>query len=161
MARDASRQLTSITELSLCVLPHHLEHAEAGGLARRLRRHQGLVDETTEHVDDVADRRNRGRGIEIEAAREHGQTTERDALVVEQEVVTPVEGGGQGLLAVRMAAPVTREEGERIAQADGELCDREVGDTHGGQLEGEGDAVETATDLGDRGGGGGIEHEAR
>ena len=34
-------------------------------------------------------------------------------------------------------------------------------DTHGGQLEGEGDAVETATDLGDRGGGGGIEHEAR
>ena len=102
-----------------------------------------------------------GGGIEVEAAGEHGQTTERDALVVEQEVVTPVEGGGQGLLAVRMAAPATGEDGERIAQAGGELCDREVDDTHGGQLEGEGDAVETATDLGDRGGGGGIEHEAR
>jgi hypothetical protein len=36
-----------------------------------------------------------------------------------------------------------------------------VDDSHGGQLEGEGDAVETATDLGDRGGGSGIEHEAR
>ena len=161
MALDACRQLTSITELSLGVLPHHLEHAEAGGLARRLGRHQGLVDETTEHVDDVADRGHGGGGIEVEAAREHGQTTERDALVVEQEVVTPVEGGGQGLLAVRMAAPATGEDGERIAQAGGELCDREVDDTHGGQLEGEGDAVETATDLGDRGGGGGIEHEAR
>ena len=102
-----------------------------------------------------------GGGIEVEAACEHGQTTERDALVVEQEVVTPVEGGGQGLLAVRMAAPATGQDGERIAQAGGELCDREVDDTHGGQLEGEGDAVETATDLGDRGGGGGIEHEAR
>ena len=32
MALDACRQLTSITELSLGVLPHHLEHAEAGGL---------------------------------------------------------------------------------------------------------------------------------
>ena len=42
-----------------------------------------------------------------------------------------------------------------------ELCDREVDDAHGGQFEREGDAVETATDLGDRGSGGGIEHEAR
>lgn len=33
-------------------------------------------------------------------------------------------------------------------------------DAHGSQLEGEGDAIETATDLGDRGGGGGIENEA-
>ena len=57
--------------------------------------------------------------------------------------------------------PRRDEDGERIAQAGGELGDREVDDTHGGQLEGEGDAVETATDLGDRGGGGGIEHEGR
>ena len=161
MALDACRQLTSITELRFGVLPHHLEHAEAGGLARRLGRHQGLVDETTEHVDDVAGRRDGGGGIEVEATGEHGQATERDALVVEQEVVAPVEGGGQGLLAVRMAVPATGEDAERIAQAGGELGDGEVDDTYGGQLEGEGDAVETATDLGDRGGSGGIEHEAR
>ena len=161
MACDASRQLTSITEVSLGVLPHHLEQVEADGLARRLGRHQGLVNETTEHVDDIADGRNGGGGIEIETACEHGQTTERDAFVVEQEVVTPVEGGGQGLLAVRMAAPASGEDGERITQAGGELHDREVDHTHGGQFEGEGDAVETATDLGDRGSGGGIEHEAR
>ena len=161
MALDACRQLTSVTELSLGVLPHHLEHAEAGDLVRRLGRHQGLVDETTEHVDHVADRRHDGGGIEVEAAGEHRQPTERDALVVEQEVVAPVEGGGQGLLAVRMAAPAPGEDGERIAQAGGELGDREVDDAHGGQLEGEGDAVETTTDLGDGGGGGGIEHEAR
>ena len=35
------------------------------------------------------------RGVEVEATREHGQTTEHHALVVEQEVVAPVEGGGQ------------------------------------------------------------------
>ena len=127
MALDACRQLTSITELGLGVLPHHLEHAEAGGLARRLGRHQGLVDETTEHVDDVADRRDGGGGIEVEAAGEHGQTTEHDTLVVEQEVVAPVEGGGQGLLAVRMAAPATGEDGERIAQAGGRAGRRRGG----------------------------------
>ena len=110
---------------------------------------------------DVADRGDGGGGIEVEAAGEHGQTTERDSLVVEQEVVAPVEGGGQGLLAVRMAGPAPGEDGERIAQADGQLGDGEVDDTHGGQLEGEGDAVEAATDLGDGGGSGGIEHEAR
>jgi hypothetical protein len=36
-----------------------------------------------------------------------------------------------------------------------------VDDAHRGELEGERHAVETATDLGDRGSGGGIEHEAR
>ena len=98
-------ELTGFTELSLGVLSHHLEQAEAGGLTGGLRRHEGLVDETTEHVDDVDDRSDPGGGIEVEAAGEHGQTTERNALVVEQEVVAPVEGGGEGLLAIRMARP--------------------------------------------------------
>ena len=136
MALDTCRQFTSLTELSLGVLPHHLEHAKPGDLPRRLGRHQGLVDETTEHVDDGADRGHGGGGIEVEAACEHRQTTEHDAFVIEQEIVTPVEGGGQGLLPVRMATPATGEDGERIVQAGGELCDREVGDTHSGQFEG-------------------------
>ena len=161
MTLDTCFELTGTAELSLGVLPHHLEQAETGGFTRGLRRHQRLVDETTEHVDDVGDRRDAGRGIEVEAAGEHGQTSERNPLVLEQEVVTPVEGGGEGLLAVRMAAPATGQDGQRIAQAGGELGDGEVDDPHRSQLEGEGDAVETTTDLGDRGGGGSIEHEGR
>ena len=161
MAFDACRQLAGIAQPSLGVLPHHLEHAEPNGLARGLCRHQGLVDETTEHVDDIAEHRHRGGGIEVEAARKHGQTTEHDALVVLQKVVTPVERGGQGLLAVGMAVPTMGQDGECIAQAGGELCDREMGDAHSGQLQGERDTVETATDLGDRGRRRGIEHEAR
>src|SRR4029077_2152423 len=123
MALDAFPQLAGITELRLGILPYHLEHPEPDSLARRLSRHQGLVDETTEHVDDIAARGYGRGGVEVESADEHGDTTEHEALVVQQQVVTPVERGGQGLLAVRMAAPAMGKDGERIAQAGGELCD--------------------------------------
>src|SRR4051794_1687697 len=128
MALDTGRQVASATELGPGILPHDLEHAEAGSFACRLSRHERLVDQTTEHVDHVADPAHGAGGVEVEAAGKDSQATERDALVVEQEVVAPVEGGGQGPLAVRTAVPAAGGGG-----GGGARPGRGVGDHGGGR----------------------------
>ena len=107
MALGARLPLAGTLQPSLGVLAHHFQHAEANGVTGRVGRHQGLVDETAESVDDFARGDHLGGSVDIEATGEHGQSPEGDPLVVEQQIVAPVEGGGERLLAIRMPRAAT------------------------------------------------------
>jgi hypothetical protein len=63
--------------------------------------------------------------------------------------VAPVDGGAQGLLAGHRRAVAPRKQPELVAQAVEDLGGREHVDPGRGQLDGEGDAVEAAADVGD------------
>jgi hypothetical protein len=66
--------------------------------------------------------------------------------------VRPVDCGAEGLLARDGGAGAAGEEAELVVEAAGDLVGGEEANLGGGELDGEGDAVEAPGDLGDGGG---------
>ena len=60
-------------------------------------------------------------GGQVASAGEDGQAVEDSALVVEQQVVAPVDDGSEGLLAGTGGASAAAQHTEPIVEADGEL----------------------------------------
>ena len=88
--------------------------------------------------------------LEGPPACKHGQPVEQAALVGVQQRIAPLNGCAQGLVACRRLAWAVREQGEAIRQMVGDLLGREHSDSRGGKLDGERDAVQALTDLGNR-----------
>ena len=61
------------------------------------------------------------RGRQVAAAGEHRQPLEDALLVVEEQLVAPVDDGAQRLLARERGARPTGEQAEPIVQAGGDL----------------------------------------
>ncbi|MGH3984160.1 MAG: hypothetical protein ACRDST_16125 [Pseudonocardiaceae bacterium] len=117
---------------------------------------QRLVDQAgqqIEHgiaVDSVAATHVLG-GLQRPAASERCEPPQQRPLTLAEQLVAPVDGGLQGLLAWHRRAAAAGEQVEPIAQALGDLPGREYPHPRGGQLDGERDAVELLTDLRDGG----------
>ncbi len=113
-----------------------------------------LVDEAGQHVGDVrrldvapgADRLGR---VERAAAGEHGQTIEHALLVLEEQVVAPLDHGAERLLARQRGADAAGQQPEPVVEPRGELSDGDGPGAGGGQLDREREAVEPGADLGD------------
>lgn len=117
-----------------------------------LHHHERLVDELEEHGEHVSGGEAPAgadglRGLEGEAAREDREAPEEDLLVRGEQAIAPVDGGPQRLVARQCAAAAAGEEAEAVVEALLELADGEAADAGGGELDGEGDAVEAAADL--------------
>ena len=114
-----------------------------------------LVDQPRDEVDDLA-ARDRAAGADVlgrlegEAAGEDRQPAEEQALLAVEQVVAPLDGGAQGLLARARGAAAGGEDVEAVAQAGGDLLEREGGDARRGQLDGQRHAVQAPADLLDR-----------
>jgi hypothetical protein len=89
-----------------------------------------------------------GRG-QREAAREHCQPAEGHAFVLVQQVVAPVEGRPQRLVAARGRARATGQHGEKVAQVPGQLTDGQHPHLGRGQLDRQRQAVEPPAYLRD------------
>ena len=125
------------------VLAESLQHPEPrSGLSDK-----ALGDEGLERVEvRVADGPGR---IERPAAREHGKPGEELPPAGTKEVIAPVHGGSQGPLP---GGEVTRPRGEQVqapAKPLQHLCRCQHLHPCCGKLEGQGQAVELAADLGD------------
>ena len=104
MAPPSRLELACIVEAGLGILPDHFVQSEASTRTRRVCHDERLVDEPTQHVDDVVHVAQMVRGIEVEPAGEHGEAPEGDLFVVGQQLVTPVERRRERLLTVEVAA---------------------------------------------------------
>jgi hypothetical protein len=144
------------------VLPHRLQHQEAVGAVRPVRplvlAHQALVDEGGEAVEGVEGDGLTGGGdgadgLQGAAPGEDGEAGEEALLLRLEQGVAPVQGVAQGLLAHGEVAGAAGEEGEAlpggVAQAGEQGLGRQQLDPGGGQLEGQGQPVQEAADLGD------------
>jgi len=76
-------------------------------------------------------------------------------------VVTPVDGGAEGLVARYGGAPAPSQQLERVVQSLGDLLRSQDAHPSGGQLNGQGNAVQTAANLHDRAGVGFSEPKGR
>ncbi len=87
-----------------------------------------------------------GRG-EVAAAGEHRQPGEQAAFVLEQQVVAPVHHRPERLLAGQGGAGTPGEQPEAVAEPFGQGGQRQRTETGGGELDGQGQAVEPAADV--------------
>src|SRR6185369_821195 len=104
-----------------------------------MQRDERLVDERAQHVDDVvtlepvarADAFRRG---EREAVDEGGAAPEQRALAVGEELMAPVEGRGERLLALTRPPRSAGEQAEPVVEPARDLVRREMADTGSGEL---------------------------
>ena len=92
----------------------------------------------------------RFRALERAGSREHRQAAEQPLLGVGQELVAPVDGVAQRLLADGQVAAAAGEQIETALEARPDLRRREDPDPRRRQLDRQRQAVETGADLGDR-----------
>ncbi len=114
-----------------------------------------LVDQPREQVDDLATRDGAAGahllgGLQREAAREDGQAAEEHALLAGEQVVAPLDGGAQGLLAGARRAAAAGEDVEAVAQSRRDLVERQRRHARRGQLDGQRHAIQAPADLLDR-----------
>ena len=106
------RLLAGGTQPFRAVLPHRLEQPVAGDLAARLGDDERRVDEPREGAEHLR-RRSDAHALDRlqrERAGKDRQPPEQHPLVVGEQVVAPVQGGGQGLLASDRRAMASAEQ---------------------------------------------------
>ena len=147
------RAMTRLERLALArlcqalerVMADGVEQAVAGGAILLLDHDERLIDEPREYIQLArADGLHRG---EVKATRERAEATEEGALHLVEQLVAPVERGGERLLARQGGTPTRREHAKRIAQPLGDLRRREDADTGGRQLNRQRDPVDPPADL--------------
>jgi hypothetical protein len=168
MSVPERRELTGGTRPIQRVHPQGLqEPVELLPAGLLVHSHEVLVDQTThrvEHSDrvQVAYRgRDDLRSLHREGAGEDTEPAEDHLLGLVQSVMTPANRRSQRLLPGQHRPRTAREEVEAIVELDGDLLGRHLPAAGRRQLQGERDAVEPMTDLGDGGCVGLRDHEGR
>ena len=87
--------------------------------------------------------------VSVKPLEEHCQPTENHALVLVQQVVAPVEGRPQGLVAARGPARATDQHRENVVETLGQLAERQHPHLGRGQLDRQRQAVEPPAYLHD------------
>ena len=87
-------------------------------------------------------------GFERESAREHRQSVEQVLLRVGEQLVAPVQGCSQGLLARRRQARPSREQAQRVTDPFCNLLNRQEWQACRGQLQSQRNAIHAGTDMG-------------
>ena len=127
-----------------------LEHLQPGGRVRLPPAHeQALSDEVVERVEvGAGDRLGR---LDRRAAREHGEAREARLLAVAQQLVAPVDGRAQRVVAGGRVASGGAGSAECHVQTFGDLGGRQQPAAGRGELDRQRQPVDAPADLRDRG----------
>src|SRR3954468_7003639 len=87
-------------------------------------------------------------GSQRERSPKHGKAAEKSLLPLTEQVMTPVDGCGESLLA-RDPAATSREEAKAVGEALENLSGSEMCGPGSGKFDGERDAIKATADLGD------------
>ena len=144
---------TGLDKLRERVLADRLQEGIAGGAVRLVDLHQGAVREEGHGVQELQRMRallpaHRLRRSEGEASPEHRQAVEELPGLGSEKFVAPVDGRPEGPVPGHGPAPPRGQEVEEIREAVADLRWSQVPDPGGGGLDGQGDSVHPAADLG-------------
>src|SRR6266571_6224619 len=114
----------------------------------RLCENQRLIDQTSELVKGAGSAHRLRRG-QIETAGEHGQPPEELLLGAAQQLVAPVDGCSKGLVPNCAATATAPQQREAVLEMGQHLGWAEHTDPSGGELDRQGQPVETAAKLPD------------
>ena len=151
-------QLTGVTRPVERVLAHGLQQPVLGlGLAVTVgvlvELHEALVDESPDEIHDRPLVEIAGRGAERlgqaepERACADAQPAQHPALVIVEQVVAPLHGGQQRLLARQDRTRTAGEQPEALAEVVGDPLRGELAATRRSQLDGQWDPVELLADV--------------
>jgi hypothetical protein len=135
-------------------LAERLEEPVPRGRPDVERKHHRLVDQAIEqvhHVEliDAIAGTDRLDALQVETPAEHREPVEQRLLLARQEVIRPVDGGEQCLMALAGGAAVSGEEPEPLAEATEDLRREHRPRAGCGKQHGERDAVELLADRDD------------
>ena len=150
VARAGSVRLARFIEPVLGILADRLERPVAAGLG--LQADERFLDQRGQEFQHVCDVEPRSGAdsfgpLQRPAAGKHGESPEQRALYQVQQIVAPVDQRAQRLLARRCCSAALRQQPEAIVEPFGNRLHRQRAQPRGGELDGERDAVEAATDL--------------
>ena len=131
-----------------------LKHPIAADAAGPRPREHRLLGEPGDQVGDPAGGKvvvghDRLRHRDVERRREHRQAQEQPLLVGAEQLEGPVDDGAEGVVAGVAAAAAGPEQVEAGVQPVGQVVDGQGADAGGGQLDGQGEAVQGAADVAD------------
>jgi hypothetical protein len=157
MARRDHVGAAGLRQVLSSELAHRFEETEAPTEGAGLDNQHRPVDQVTEKVVDIDeikahkiqigigdDRRGRD---PIERTGEDRQTPEHRLLRWRQQVVRPLHGRPQRPMPLDAGPPTAGQEPYTIIEPFHQVCRREVARACGGQLDGERDTVEAASNL--------------
>ena len=145
-------RVAPLGELLAAVLRQRLQLREADAVAGGNGEDERLLDQRVHDVGEVGrvERLVGADGLgrrQVAAAGEHRQPLEHPLLVVEQQLVAPVDDGAQRLLPRQRRPGAAGEQAEPIVEAGRDLLDRERTRAGRGELDGERQPVEAGADL--------------
>ena len=122
--------------------------------ARMIGDDQRLVDQMPQQIGDVLARdvvatADGLGGLERASASEHRQPSEDALLIVEQQVIAPLDDGPEGLLPWQRGPRTACQEAEAIVQPGCQLVYGDGAHAAGGQLDRQRHAVQSMAQLGD------------
>ena len=142
-------------ELLVAVLAQGLQDGIAHLTVRvDLHHRERLVDEPAEEVEHELAGQSVGPAdrlacVEIEAAREDAEPAEEHPLRLSEQVVAPVDGCPEGLLAGQRCPASSREDPKAILESGEQVFGGEHLDPRRGELDRQRHAIEPATDVAD------------
>jgi hypothetical protein len=142
-------------EALVCVSSQRLEHPVPGRLRLTFGNHHRLPDEGGQAVKhgrfvELVTRGDRSRAGDRPAPGEDREAGEQSLLVCLEELMRPVDGASQRLVAARVLA-VDAQELETVLEVVDDFSWRHRVDSDGGELERQRDAVEAPAELSDVG----------
>ena len=152
------RLLAAGLELEAGVVAHAVEQTVAWRIAA-IDGHERAIDQRAQGVQHLplvqagVGRQalpQQGDQAEREATGEHRHAPEQGLLRRCQQLVAPVEGGHQGLVAVGHARAVASEQAESLIEALYHAGQAQQGHARGRQLDGQGQAIDPAAQLADQ-----------
>src|SRR5207249_11842237 len=93
---------------------------------------------------------NRFSSLEPKVGRKHRKPAQNSSLLAAQQIVTPVNGGHQGLLPRHSGPAASSEQRETVAQPVDQLLQSDRPQPDGCELQRQRHAVEMATEIGNK-----------
>ena len=146
-------ELANLVQLVDAVLANRLQHAVAG-LGAGSGDGETVVGQPGEPVRQARVDRHEashlGGGLDRERRREHRHPSQQRLFVRLEQGIAPVDRGAQGAVPL-VEARAARQHPQRVGQSRLHAVEPQRGEASGGQLDGEGHAVERPAHAGDAG----------
>src|SRR5262249_20955988 len=152
MSSQQSRNLATLLKLLSGVSAHGVEQTILYRLAGRFDRDERLGHEITDVRGDIGLRsliitHHSDRGFENKGAHEYRQATQDHALILRQQLIAPIDRGGQSLMSRQIRPSSLGQQLETIIEKREQFRSRECIGTSGRQFDRQRDTVQAPADL--------------